>query len=500
MSTVENLGAPLPMAAAAPPFVSAGASIETNHGKGPGSLGCFARDSSGHPVLLSCSHVLFPGFKVIGDMAVHSPDYSSCCSGGVRIGRPVYDPNQKAQPIEGGEWVGGYREGQWTGGFNWIPAKVRVLGTVVNGHASETDCAMARLDPGVMFRNVWQVDLGGTVTTIPIKGAVTDGLGIGKGPVLGTLPSHEQYVRVYNAVNGRLKYGTMLSNTLTEPDVSDPDRIIMRVGMSDPSDHKAGSMTNVNQFMILPRPSPIPGQSLEDSYRNGEELTFEGGDSGSVVINHENRVIAIIIRASPIDKFFKLDRSAPEFANVGNLGVATPIGKVLERLQVEIPAVEDGWSGAAPSAGAAVHLVVGRPPSAAELARRRGVAELRDQLRTSLLGRLLLGKIGQHRREVRELLRSERHIAAAWQALQGAAFYHHCVRGVRTPGHPIPTVINGVSRARLAGTMLSLLLQHAGPALRRDLERYGQKLIDALLPVETMQDVPAALARPRARS
>ncbi|GAA3169540.1 hypothetical protein [Nonomuraea salmonea] len=61
-------------------------------------------------------------------------------------------------------------------------------------------------------------------------------------------------------------------------------------------------------------------------------------------------------------------------------------------------------------------------------------------------------------------------------------------------------MINGVSRARLAGTMLSLLLQHAGPALRRDLERYGQKLIDALLPVETMQDVPAALARPRARS
>ncbi|MEV4571296.1 hypothetical protein AB0K12_46755 [Nonomuraea sp. NPDC049419] len=492
MSTVENLGAPLPMAAAAPPFVTAGASIETNHDKGPGSLGCFARDSSGHPVLLSCSHVLFPGFKVIGNMAVHSPDYSSCCSGGVRIGRPIYDPNQKAQPIEGGAWVGGYREGQWTGGFNWI--------STPNGHASETDCAMARLDPGVTFRNAWQVDVGGTVTTIPIKGAVTSGLGIGKGPALGTLPAREQYVRVYNAVNGRLKYGTLLSNTLAPQDPADPDRIVMRMEISDPSDHAAGSMTNVNQFLILPRPSPIPGQSLIDSYRNGEELTFEGGDSGSVVINHENRVVAMIIRAGPIDKYMNVDLSAPEFANVRNIGIATPIGKVLQRLQVEIPAVEDGWSGAAPSAGSAVHSVVVRPPSAAELARLRGVAELRDQLRTSLLGRLLLGKIGQHRREVRELLRSERHVAAAWQALQGAAFYHHCVRGVRTPGHPIPTVINGVSRARLAGTMLSLLIQHAGPALRRDLERYGQKLIDALLPVETMQDVPAALARPRARS
>ncbi|MEV5892506.1 hypothetical protein [Nonomuraea fuscirosea] len=485
---------------AAPPFITAGASIETNHNKGAGSLGCFARDSSGHPVLLSCAHVLFPGFKVIDKLAVYSPDYSSCCSGGVRIGRPVYDPNQKAQPTEGEEWVGGYHDGQWTGGFNWIPAKVRVMGTVVNGHASETDCAMARLDPGVKFHNAWQVNLGSTVTSIPIKGAVTDGLGIAKGPPVGTLPSHEQYVRVYNAVNGRLRFGTMLSNTLSEPDVADPDRIIMRVGMSDPRDHGSGSKTNVNQFMILPRPSPIPGQSLSDSYHNGEELSFEGGDSGSVVINHENRVVAMIIRAGPIDEYFKLDRSAPEFAHVGNLGIATPIGPVLERLHVEIPAAEDGWSGTTPSAGGPVHIFLGGSPSSAELAQRRGVEQLREQLRTSLLGRLLLGKIGQHRREVRELLTSVRPVAAAWRAMQGAAFYHHCVQGVRTPGHNIPAVINGVSRAQLADTMLPLLLRHAGPVLRRDLERYGPKLIGLLLPVETIQDVPLVLARPRVRS
>ncbi len=374
------------------------------------------------------------------------------------------------------------------------------MGTVVNGHASETDCAMARLDPGVKFHNAWQVNLGSTVTSIPIKGAVTDGLGIGKGPPVGTLPSHEQYVRVYNAVNGRLRFGTMLSNTLSEPDVADPDRIIMRVGMSDPRDHGTGSKTNVNQFMILPRPSPIPGQSLSDSYHNGEELTFESGDSGSVVINHENRVIAMIIRAGPIDEYFKLDRSAPEFAHVGNLGIATPIGPVLERLQVEIPAAEDGWSGTTPSAGGPVHIFLGRPPSNVDLAQRRGVEQLREQLRTSLLGRLLLGKIGQHRREVRELLTSVRPVAAAWQAMQGAAFYHHCVQGVRAPGHTIPTVINGVSRAQLAETMLPLLLRHAGPVLRRDLERYGPKMIGLLLPVETIQDVPLVLARPRARS
>ncbi|MFE9775611.1 hypothetical protein ACFYOV_28885 [Streptomyces sp. NPDC005931] len=478
------------------PFVMAGASIETNHGKKPGSIGGFARDRNGNPVLVTCSHVLFPGFKIIDDLAVYTPHYSSCCFNGVRIGRPVYDRNVKAQPTELDEWVGGYHAGTWTGGFNWIPAKVRVMGTAVNGHASEVDCATARLDPGVRFHNAWQVDLGGSTTTIPIKGAVTDGLGIVKGPPLGTLPSREQYVRVYNAVNGTLRFGTMLSNTLAEPDVGDPDRLIMKVGNSDDSDHGRGMKASVNQFMILPRPSPIPGQSLSDSYRNGEELTFEGGDSGSFVINHENLVIAMIIRAGPISEYIKLDRSALEFSSIRNLGVATPIGKILDHLQVTIPAAEQGWSGTVPSAGTASPVLLRGPASAAEVARRRTAEELRRQLRTSVLGRLLLGKIQQHRSEVRRLLSSVREVTSAWHALQGPGFHHHCVTSAERPGHPVPHSINGVGRAQLVGVMLPLLIRHTGPPLRRDLERYGRLLTEALLTVDTLQDVPGALARP----
>ncbi|MFF2949749.1 hypothetical protein ACFVVU_00130 [Kitasatospora sp. NPDC057965] len=479
------------------PFVTAGASIETNHNEGEGTLGCFAQDSSGKTVLLTCSHVLFPGFRIIDDLAVYTPKYSKCCSNGVRIGTPVYDRSVKAQPAENNEWVGGYHDGTWTGGFNWIPAKVRVMGTAVNGHASEYDCATARLDPGVKFHNAWQVDLGGSTTTIPLKGAVTDGHGIVPGPQTGTLPSDQQYVRIYNAVNGRLKFGTMLSHKATQ---DDPDELVFTVGISDARDHGAGSKANVNQFLILPRPSPVPGQSLNDSYRNGEELTFEGGDSGSMVINHDNMIIAMIIRAGPIDEFFKLDRSAIEFASIGNLAIATPIAKVLSFLQLSIPAADQGWSGTVPSAGSPSPLLLRGPATAAELARRRTAEELRGQLRTSVLGRLLLGKIPQHQKEVRRLLTSVRQVAAVWHALQGPAFYHHCVRGAEHPGHPVPDRINGVSRAQLVDGMLPLLIQYATPPLRRDLERYGRPVIGALLSVDTLHDVPAALARPGGRS
>jgi hypothetical protein len=484
---------------AVPPFITAGASIETNHDKGEGSVGCFARDRDGKPVMISCSHVLVPGFKIIDNMWVFSPNYSKCCSSGDRVGRPVFDRNQKAEDDTEGGWVGGYRDGQWTGGFNWIPAKVRRLGAVVNGHASETDCAMARVASGIKFQNVWRVPSGNSVITIPIRGAVTSGLGIGKGPNPGTAPTAEQYVRVFNHVNGKLRFGTMLSTPPPIPTVDDPDQIIFRFGISDSGDEAAGIKTSVNQFLILPRPSPVPGVSLADSYRSGEELTFEEGDSGSVVINHQNLVVGMIIRHGDPDRLLKLDRNILEFSSIRDFGVATPIRAVLDKLQVEIPAIDEGWSGTGPSAGEAVRVFGGwSPRDPALLAEQRGAERLRAGLRVSVRGRLLLGKIGQHRREVCRLLTSVRAIAVAWQELGGAAYFNHCVRGVRTPGHHIPTSINGVSRQRLMDAMMPLFARYASPRLRRDIERYGAIIALALLPVDTIEDVPAALASPGA--
>jgi hypothetical protein len=502
------LGLPTQVLAARPGVPAAGAtlytagiSIETNHHDGEGTLGGFAQDKNGHPVLLSCSHVLFPGFEVIDNLKVYSPDYSSCCSGGDPIGTPVFDQNQPARSDDAGGWVGGYANGTWTGGFTWITAKVSIMGTPVTGDASETDCAIARLDPGIRFQNVWQVKQGSQLTSIPIAGAVSDGLGIGKGPPLGTAPTVQQYVRVYSAVTGQLKYGTMLSTPPADiVHVDDPDKIIYRWGISDPKDSRDGIKTSVNQFLILPRPTPVPGQSLQASYSTDETLSFESGDSGSLVINSDNLVIGMIIRKQPIEAITKIDRSDMEFANVGALGVATPIQAILNLLGITIPAASGGWSGTVPSAGPAMAVSASGPHlSPALAAQQQGVARLRAGMLTSLLGRLLLGKIAQHRREVRRLLSSVRPIAAAWRELNGAGFYHHCLRGVRTPGHQIPASINGVTRQQLADAIMPLFARYASPALRRDIERHGSRLASALLTVETMDDVPAALARHRTR-
>ncbi len=490
---------------------TAGVTIETNHDAGKGTLGGFARDSQNRPVLVTASHVLFPGFKVINNMQVFSPDYSSSCCSGDPIGVPVFDKNQAAEidlnfPPEEDQWIKGYHKGTWTGGFHPVPAQVKVFGNVrLPGSPSNVDCAIARLDPGVSFHNVWKVEDG---LEIPIAGAVKEGFGIGKGPEFGTLPTEYQLVRIFSANTGRLRWGTMLSTKPAgEHTVLDPDELLYGWGISDPSDRAAGVKTHVNQFLILPRPAPTNANDVEDWYgNNAEELTFDDGDSGSWVINCtpkgsgvEYRVIGMLIRVGDPELVLKNELEdekldAVEAKSVRGIGVATPIQRVLEHLKITIPDAPGGWSGTVPASDTRRVFAV-----ATHHRRSEGVRGLADQLRQSTRGRLLLGKIGQHRREIRTLLTSVRPIAATWRDLQGPRFLHHCIRSLEQPWHRVPDNINGVGRRRLADAMLPLFARYGGPELRRDIERYGSALVDALLPVVGLADVPAALARPGRR-
>jgi hypothetical protein len=478
-----------------PKVYTAGETIETNTHDGPGTIGGFGQDAAGHPVLISCSHVLFPGFAALSDIRVFSPNYKCCC-GGDPIGRPVFDPAKQASDEGADGFVGGYHDGNWTGGFNWVAAQLTENGKKVSGHASETDCATARLDPGVRFSNVWQVEQDGAVTTIPLKGAITGSFGIGKGPAFGTAPSEQQYVRIYSADHKRLQYGTMLSTPPDTEHADDPDHLLWRIGIGDKTDAMAGCKANVNQFLFLPRPTPVAGQPYEDGYRRGEVLNIHGGESGSFVINSDNLVIAMIIRAiRPADVV--LDRSPLELRDVAHFGLATPIGPILANLGVTIPSDPNGWSATVPASGPPSARVFGSLNPSTER-RRRAAARLHDELRTSVRGRLLLGKIGQHRREVRRLMTTVRPVAVTWRALGGPAYLAETLRSLDDPAHQIPTSINGVPRERLLAAMESVLLRYGSDALRRDLERYQGLLATALLPLTSVHEAPAALARPRA--
>jgi hypothetical protein len=196
-----------------------------------------------------------------------------------------------------------------------------------------------------------------------------------------------------------------------------------------------------------------------------------------------------------------LDTNLLEVRDVKHLGVATPIGPILANLKVTIPSASEGWSGTVPASGPRTARVFGGGLDAPAGPRRvRAVARLREELRSSVCGRLLLGKIGMHRREVRRLMTTVRPVAVTWRALCGPAYLAETLRSLEDPGHRIPASINGVPRERLLAAMASVLLRYGSDALRRDIERYEGLFTGALLPLTSIHEAPAALARPGAGS
>jgi hypothetical protein len=459
---------------------------------GEGTITCFAKNQAGKPVLLTCSHVMFPGFAAVPNMRLFSPDYSSCCCSGDPVASPVFDKNKAATPGTDSVFVNGYHQGKWFGGMSNKSGKVwrgLVPGFVA---ATDVDAAIAELDPRVHFKNAWP---DGTI----IKGVVPeDEIGAVKGPKLGDPIAPEQYVRIYSSQSKKVVYGTLLAYPESiapfQTTYFDPEHVVWPTAQEDElSDSTAGTRPTINRFMILPRPGP------SQSYNEFRKLGWKGGDSGSAVINHENLIIGMLTRVGELRPKFGTDPLAgiPEFNElISGVGHATLIHATLKHLNITIPNDPSGWEGTVPARGTDEQLVaVPHSPLAPALdAQRRGIERLRDNLSTTRRGRLLLGKIGQHRSEVRRLITGVRAIAAVWRDQSGAAFFNHCMRSAADSRHIVPTSINGVKRAELLRVLLPLLAQHGSAQLKRDLERYGAFGSRAVLEMSRLQDLPDCLA------
>ncbi|RKS28631.1 hypothetical protein BJ917_1527 [Pseudomonas sp. WPR_5_2] len=503
------LGLPTVVIEAAPGFATAknvkvytaGIDIESNVPSvdvrsESGTLGCYAL-RAGNPVLLTCSHVMFPGFAALPQTGIYQPNYSSCCSGGDKIGTPVYDPKD----IKDGKYKGGFKT---TLGDVQVPAPNDKGYTVVhNFTCSETDCAIATLDmnPFTRFRNVFSTPEG----EIAITGSNTDVLSI-LPPKAGTAPAPDQYVRVFSPRVNQVIYGTLLwvatSEVTVDSMIIDGKRMtpLFPSGISESpkSDEAAGTMPSINQFLILPRPKPIPGVSDYTKYYAQANITlsFDHGDSGAVVIDSQGRVIAQVVRKLYLKpEQLTLDpakRKLIEFNSVGSLAVASPIRAVFEQLNITIPATLD-ISG--PTSETPRVMVPGFDGGTERDAQQRAVERLREGLRKTRRGKLILGKVGQHRREVRRLFATVRAISVAWHKLGGAGFYNQAVRSALDPNHIIPNSINGVTRERLINVILPLFVCYGSAELRRDIERYRGWGVEMVLAVATIDDVPKALAR-----
>jgi hypothetical protein len=451
---------------------TAGMAIE-NAAVAIGALGCFARTINGNlPVLVSCAHVLFGGAQFLTNVCISRQSSSSACLFR-SIGRTL---------------------NAWGDGFGGVANTLTDTNTgeQVTVTGSDTDCAIARLDPGAVFSNEFPVNSQmGMVQGTPPPGQL--GLTLW---LPSQAPSPAQIVRMYSPVSQSmvegmvvaLRFSNMIARHFDGTQI--PDLVYPWVIEPQQPD----TQPLVNQLLILPRaPAPVFAQP-------------SGGDSGSVVLNHLDQVIGLLVGGMPIGRVPQV-LEAPDnpgsppragFAHATHMSFASPIEPVLARLNITIP---PGLSGTVPSAGRRIHVVVSRSGfdvHGDEL--QEPIHRIRRELSTLRLGRVLMEKHARHRREMRRILSTFRHASATWRRAQGPAFVSHGARQLLDPSHALPTVINGVDRGRLIEQMAAVFRAYGSPALRRDVERYLPLIRKLAVDLTYVHELPMLLRQLRAPS
>jgi hypothetical protein len=444
-----------------------GMGLKTEKGS-EGALGCIARTAGGPlgagvAVLLGCAHMLFGNASEGTGIAVRQEGASSTCSKMPVIARTSFN------------WITGFR-----------PVRINVPGEanpVRDG--AETDCAIGRLAPGVQFDN----RILGMNVVIAGTPQGTDP-GVQKPPPFGTAPQPEHLLRFYSPVDKQVHWGTIVTRspafnaTYVSGGSGAVSPLVWPELNSSYLDDLADARPNINQYMVLPRPAP--GETYESLARQGRQLQFgQGGDSGSVVINHEDKVVGMLIRAGAKPP---ATTTAVEWTTASGVGWVTPIAKVLAQMQITIQAAD---SGTIPASGP---IAVTRPTADSPTV-HAGMDRFRAEARQSRYGRILLGMMARHAKEVGQIVNGCRPAIVAWHRNQGPAVIAHLLRALHDPAHEIPVVINGVPRQRLLDAMAEQFVRFGGPRLCRDIHRYRDLVLASPITTETRVDrLPAALA------
>jgi hypothetical protein len=239
----------------------------------------------------------------------------------------------------------------------------------------------------------------------------------------------------------------------------------------------------------------------------GHERFGERGDSGSVIVDENRRVIGLVFAAAPETVNGQPAPSGATFA--------CHIYPILDKLKICVEATgnsrgttraTDG-TGTAPAAAvsgdledgssgfAAGHVQGTLPRPAFEPqpvtitdAQREHLLRLREEFRQTPKARELYDVFGKVRREIGYLVRNSRRVKVAWCRNQGPAFLAHTLNHLRGQSDAVPLEANGVSRAELLARMAHVLAAQGSNPLRAAIERYQDELMPILSQARTVQE------------
>jgi hypothetical protein len=194
------------------------------------------------------------------------------------------------------------------------------------------------------------------------------------------------------------------------------------------------------------------------------------GDSGSVLVDDQSRVVGLIWTANC------RRRLGSAWAN--------PIDEVEKQLKIKIDVatalgqVVTARVGDEPTAGGAsvTNEGIERPAAAARGA--EPVVTLRERVADDLLplarGRQIYDLYFKHHMEVRELIDTNRRVATVWHRQGGPGMIQTVLDAVRSRTLPVPESIRGKTWGERVAGILAIFERYGSVKLREDIARFGR--------------------------
>lgn len=228
------------------------------------------------------------------------------------------------------------------------------------------------------------------------------------------------------------------------------------VAVTDPG----GTSISVRTGQVLVIPDPAETYQVKDSAGTCKFSFANNGDSGSVILNPANQIIALL---------WGVDFET----NTYTIGIASNIASVLTKLS---------------SNGFPITLSVSPPGGGTkEIIRNISKVEtlssvpnllsmLRDTNRESVLHKLY----DKHHEEILDLINHSRPVTVVWQRNQGPAYVAALARAAREEAYSIPFSINEVSREALLNRLGAVLMEEGSNELKKDIAESRDDLIDII--------------------
>jgi hypothetical protein len=389
-----------------------------------GTLGWFGKLDDGTIVLLTASHVLYEDKTFIRDPAKKIDRRK------LKTAQPKLGCKCKCLCCE-------------CGNDHVIGETIIGIQNTSTDSATSVDCAIARINPDLAKNIILRITNNETTEVLSVRGTAAAVVG----DKVRKIGARSAFTR------GKVVH---LGDIAVAPPVDE-----------------AGIPMNVVKGQVLIVPAPGEQYQLKDI--RGCRTTFSNaGDSGAVVLNDDNKIIALI---------WATDGLSSDFVGIT---VACHIQNVLDQLGANGFPITLLQSPAGDSESFSEQAI--QPPeieAAANTPETTDLEMLRDANKKSLLYKLY----EKHHEEIFDLINHSRPVTVAWRRSQGPAYIAAISRSVREEAYKIPYAVNEVSREHLLARLRTALMSRGSEALKEDIEKFGDDLAAAAKTGDTVQQL-----------